>query len=249
MKNLAYIFLFLTQALLGQPAFEKGNEQYRQGQYGEATATYESILKENKESAELYFNLGNAYFKQKMAAPAIYNYEKALLLDPGNKDIEINLEYAQQLITENIDPVVQPGFAGFMDGISGLYHYDTWAWIAIIIAFATLLLFAGYYLTRKTALKRGFFAGMTVMIILLLASFIAGFYAKSVADGERPAIVFSDMVQVKTDPSAQAQDAFILHAGIKVYVLETKEQWQKVRMPDDSVGWIPSGAIKEVKAP
>ncbi len=247
MKNLAYLLLVLSQALFAQSAFEKGNEQFRQGQYGQASATYESILKENKESAELYFNLGNAYFKQEKVAPAIYNYEKALLLDPGNEDIEINLGYARELITDNIEPVAQPGFAGFMDGLSGMYHYDTWAWIAVVCAFLILLLFGGYYLARKTALKRSFFAGASLISIVLLISLVAGYYSKSETAGERPAIVFSDMVQVKAQPSAQSDDAFMLHAGVKVYVLETKEQWQKVQLPDYSVGWIPSEAIKELK--
>ena len=246
MKNLAYILLFLTQALFAQDAFEKGNEQFRQGQYGQAIATYEGILKGGQESAELYFNLGNAYFKQEQVAPAIYNYEKALLLDPGNKDIEINLGYARVLITDNIESVAQPGLSGFMSGLSGMYHYDCWGWIAIVCAFLTLALFAGYYFTKKTGLKRGFFAGMTLMAVILLFCLTAGFHAKSEADSEHPAIVFSEMVQVKAQPSAQGDDTFILHAGIKVNVLETKEQWQKVRMPDDSEGWVPSEAIKQL---
>lgn len=246
MKNLAYILLFLTQALFAQGAFEKGNEQFRQGQYSQAITTYENILNDGQESAELYLNLGNAYFKQEQVAPAIYNYEKALLLDPGNEDIEINLGYARERITDNIETVAQPGLGGFMDGLSGIYHYDSWGWIAITCAFLTLALFAGYYITKKTALKRGFFAGMTLMAVVLLLSLIMGFYAKSEAYNEHPAIVFGNIVQVKAQPSAQGDDTFILHAGIKVYVLETKEQWQKVRMPDDSEGWVPSEAIKQL---
>lgn len=247
MKNLAYILLFLTQALFAQDAFEKGNEQFRQGQYGQAIATYESILGEKRESPEVYFNLGNAYFKQEQLAPAIYNYEKALLLDPGNEDIEINLGYARERITDNIEPVAQPGFGGLMDGLSGMYHYDSWGWIAVVCAFLTLAFFAGYYITKKTTLKRGFFAGMALVSVVLLLSLIMGFYAKSEVDSEHPAIVFSDIVQVKAQPSAQGDDTFILHAGIKVYVLETKEQWQKVRMPDDSEGWVPSETIRTLK--
>jgi len=246
MKNLAYILLFLTQALFAQDAFDSGNEQFRQGQYPQAAATYEGIIKGGQESAELYFNLGNAYFKQEKIAPAIYNYEKALLLDPGNKDIEINLGYARERITDNIETVAQPGLGGSMSGLSGMYHYDSWGWIAIVCSFFTLALFAGYYITKKTALKRSFFAGMAVMAVMLLLSLIAGFYARSVVDDEHPAIVFSDMVQVKAQPSAQGDDTFLLHAGIKVYVLETKEQWQKVRMPDASEGWVPSEAIRQL---
>lgn len=246
MKNILYIFLFLSQAVFAQSAFEKGNEQYRQGQYSQAAASYESVLREKKESAELYFNLGNAYLKLEKVAPAVYNYEKALQLDPGNRDIEINLGYAHQLITDNIEPVAQPGFAGMIESLSGTYHFDTWAWIAVTCAFLSLLLFSGYYMARKTMLKRSFFAGMSVMLVILILSLITAFHAKSEMESQHPAIVFSDMVQVKTDASQGAQDAFILHAGVKVYVLESKGQWQKVQLPDDTVGWIPSGAIKEL---
>ncbi len=246
MKNIIYLLLFLTHAVLAQPAFEKGNEQYRHGQYSEAAATYESILKDNKESSELYFNLGNAYFKQEKVAPAVYNYEKALLLDPGNRDIEINLRYAQQLITENIEPVAQPGFAGMINNFSGTYHYDTWGWMAVISAFGCLLLFSGYYITRKSGLKRAFFVEMSVVSVILVISLAAGFYARSEAKHDRAAIVFSNMVQVKTEPSANAQDAFILHEGVKVYVIGIREQWDKVQLPDGTVGWIPAEAVKEI---
>ncbi|WP_294823436.1 tetratricopeptide repeat protein [uncultured Flavobacterium sp.] len=244
MKNVAYLLLFLAQALFAQPLFEKGNELFRQGQYEQAAATYETIIKNGQESAELYFNLGNTYFKQEKVAPAIFNYEKSLLLDPGNNDIEINLGYARQLITDNIEAVAQPGLAGFVNGLSGMYHYDTWAWIAVAFAFVCLGLFAGYYITKKTALKRVLFTGVIMAVIIVLASLIAGFYAKSTAGNEHPAIVFARMVQVKTQPSAQGDDAFIVHAGVKVHILETKEQWQKVQLPDESVGWVPSESIR-----
>ncbi|HEY0092423.1 MAG TPA: tetratricopeptide repeat protein, partial [Flavobacterium sp.] len=81
MKHALFILLLICQFAVGQSAFEKGNELYRKEQYESAVAAYESVLKTNKHSAELYFNLGNAYYKLNRVAPAIYNFEKALLLN------------------------------------------------------------------------------------------------------------------------------------------------------------------------
>lgn len=246
MKNILYIFLFATQALFAQDAFDKGNTQFKQGRYEEAAASYESILKGNEESAEVYFNLGNTYYKLGKTAPAIYNYEKSLLLDPGNRDIEVNLGYANDLVTDNIEPVAKVGFAGMMDSIAGNYHYDTWAWTAVLAAFITVGFFAGYYFSGSAKVKRLLFVGMSISVIVLITGLVSAFFVKSVVESEHPAIVFSTMAQVKAEPTAASPETFLLHEGVKVYVTGTKGTWKQVRLPDESVGWVDASAIKEL---
>ena len=93
MKNILFLFLLSTQIFFAQ-SFEKGNKSYQKGNYKEAIVHYERILKGKKQSAELFFNLGNCYYKLNKVAPAIYNFEKALLLNPNDKDIQNNLKFA-----------------------------------------------------------------------------------------------------------------------------------------------------------
>lgn len=248
MKNLLYIIsLFIFTQSWAQAGFEKGNELYTQGKFKEAAQSYESILKSGQESAEVYFNLGNAYYKLDSVAPAIYNYEKALLLRPNYKDAAINLGYAQKMTIDNIEAVPQVGFSKMLYNFTSAYHYNQWAWAAVIWAFGFLILFIGYYLTGRTLFKRIFFIGMFIALLAILLSIFSAVYVKSALEDERPAIVFSEVVSVKSEPLQNADDAFILHEGTKVYVTETLDNWKKITLANDTEGWIPAGAIKELK--
>ncbi|TRW22729.1 tetratricopeptide repeat protein [Flavobacterium zepuense] len=246
MKNLAYILLFLTQLLAAQ-SFDKGNALYRKADYNGASQEYEGILKQGKESAEVYFNLGNAYYKLDKVAPSIYNFEKALLLNPGYKDAEVNLTFANKMVIDDIKATPKVGFGKIVHNLTGSYHYDTWAWIAVSFSAFFLALFLGYYLAGTTLLKRIFFVGMFVVLLGIVLNIIAAVYVKSHDSRQNPAIVFAEVVSVKGEPNAKSQDAFILHEGTKVNVTETVDNWKKIVLADDSVGWIDAGAIKELK--
>ena len=246
MKNLAYILLFLTQLLAAQ-SFDKGNELYRTGNYAAAAAQYEGILKQNKESAEVYFNLGNAYYKMNKVAPAIYNYEKALQLEPGNNDIKVNLGFAHKMVIDDIKEVPKVGFSKMVDDLTSIYHHDTWAWIAVAFSVLFFLFFLGYYLAGTTLLKRIFFVGMFIALLIIVVAIFSAVFVKAQEAKERPAIVFDEVVSVKNEPNPNSNDAFILHEGTKVNVLETLDNFKKVELADESVGWIASSAIKEIK--
>ena len=246
MKNLAYILLFLTQVAFAQ-SFDKGNELYRKGDYAGAVQQYEGILKEKNESAEVYFNLGNAYYKLDKVAPAIFNYEKALQLNPGNKDTEVNLGYAQKMVIDEIKAVPKVGFSKMLYSVTGNYHYDTWAWVAISFSVFFLLLFLGYYLAGSTWLKRVFFTGMFLAILGIIISILAAAFVRSQDAKQHPAIVYAEVIAVKAEPSSKSRDAFILHEGTKVNVTETVDSWNKIVLPDDSVGWIEKSAIRALK--
>ncbi|MFC4816198.1 MULTISPECIES: tetratricopeptide repeat protein [unclassified Flavobacterium] len=247
MKNLVYLFLLLTQSFWAQEAFDAANSLYQQSKYVEAASTYEGILQTQKESAELYFNLGNCYYKLKKVAPAIYNYEKALMLNPGDAEIENNLRFAQGMTIDEITETPKVGFAKIiLDFTSGL-HFDTWAWIAVIMSFFVFLTFAGYYLASETKTKRIFFFAMLFSFFMVAISLISGFSEKHKLDNERPAIVFEKEVIVKSEPNAAAQKAFILHEGTKVYILENIGNYRKIQLSDQKEGWIAKSAIKELK--
>ncbi|KGO85697.1 BatE protein [Flavobacterium rivuli WB 3.3-2 = DSM 21788] len=248
MKKLLYIVLLLvtTQAAFAQ-SFDKGNELYRKGDYAGAAQQYEGVLKQKQESSELYFNLGNAYYKLDNVAPAIFNYEKALQLNPGNKDTEVNLSHAQKLVIDDIKQAPKVGLSKMLYGITGTYHYNTWAWVAVSFSGFFILLFLGYYLVGTTLLKRIFFTGMCLAVLCSLFSILAAAFVRSQEAGQNPAIVYAEVVSIKSEPSASAKDAFILHEGTKVNIKETVGNWSKVVLADDSVGWVEKDAIRALK--
>lgn len=241
------LVLFFSAIVSAQGVFERGNAAYRKGDYQAAVDAYESILRSKKESPELYFNLGNAYYKMHRVAPAIYHYEKALLLHPDDRDIRENLEFARKLAIDDIRAVPKVGFAKMTSDLAGWFHYDSWAWIAVGGAFVFLLLFIGYYFSSASLRKRLFFVGMFASLFVIGVACASAAFGRSVYRHDRPAIVFQEVAEVKAEPKADAQDAFVLHEGTKVHVLEELEGWKKIELPDESTGWIDSGAIREIK--
>jgi tetratricopeptide (TPR) repeat protein len=247
MKNVIYILLLLSQTFWAQSVFDKGNEHYRKGNYQEAINAYESIIKGKKESCDLYFNLANSYYKLNQIAPAIYYFEKALLIRPNDKDIQNNLKFAKNSTIDDIKTVEKVGFERALRNFTELVHYNTWGYISVGMSVLFLLFFLGYYFSETSLAKRIFFLGMFVIPFLIVAAVGAAIFEKNLYETERPAIVFADVISVKNEPRENATDAFILHEGTKVFVLETIENWKKIQLTDETEGWILSEAIKELK--
>jgi tetratricopeptide (TPR) repeat protein len=247
MKNIFYLLLFISQVFFAQTGFEKGNDLYKNGKYELAAKEYESVLVAKKESAQLYFNLGNCYYKLQKTAPAIYNYEKALVLDPNNKEALNNIKFAQKRTIDEIKVIPKVGFGKLLRDFTGIYPFDTWAYISIGFAVLFLFFFIGYYFSQTGVIKRIFFVGMFIVLLFVLMSVAAAFFEKSHFDNERPAIVFAEATDVRSEPQSASSSIFILHAGTKVYVEETLDSWKKIQLTDGTEGWIESKAIKEVK--
>jgi tetratricopeptide (TPR) repeat protein len=247
MKNLLYILLLTTQVFFAQNGFENGNALYQKGKYQEAITAYESVFRTKKQSAELYFNIGNCYYKLNKVAPAIYNYEKALLLNPTDAEIQNNLKFAQKLQIDDIKTVEKVGFNKLIQDFTNTFHYNTWGGIAVGLSIVFLLFFVGYYFSQITVSKRLFFFGMFFVMLLLIVSVAAAIFEKNQYNNDQPAIVFSEIVSVKSEPKNGATDAFVIHEGTKVYVIESLDNWDKIQLTDGNEGWIQSSAIKRLK--
>ena len=247
MKNILYLFLLSTQIFFAQSGFEKGNALYAKGNYSEAAVAYESVLNSNQHSAELYFNLANTYYKLNKVAPSIYYYEKALVLNPKDQESLNNLKFAHKKTIDEIKVIPKVGFAKLVRDFTGIYNYNTWGWATVGLATLFLLFFIGYYFLEITVWKRAFFVGMFIAILVLLITASSAIFEKRYFDTEKPAIVFAEMANVKSEPRDGGKSLFLLHEGTKVYVEEVIGKWKKIQLTDGTEGWIESSAIKEVK--
>jgi tetratricopeptide (TPR) repeat protein len=247
MKILLYIILLTSHVFFAQKGFENGNSLYQKGKYQEAIKAYETELAANKQSAELYFNIGNCYYKLNKVAPSIYNYEKALLLNPDDTEIQNNLKFAQKLQIDDIKTVEKVGFNKVIQDFTNTFNYNTWGGITVGLSILFLLCFVGYYFSQITVSKRLFFVGMFSVLLLLLVSVAAAIFEKNQFNNDQPAIVFSEVASVKSEPKVGAADAFMLHEGTKVYIVETLDNWNKIQLTDGNEGWIENNAIKRLK--
>lgn len=242
-----YIILFFANTIFAQNYFEKGNDFYKKDQFKEAIESYELALKSNEQSSELYFNLANAYYKINAIAPSIYNYEKALLISPNDPEILNNLKFAKNRLIDEIKETPQVGFGKLLQNFTSNFHFDTWAYLAVTMGFLLIGCFVGYYFSAFAKTKRLFFSGFTIALILMICCISAGFYEKSIFDNERPAIIFSEEIDLQNEPKLAANVVVKLHEGTKVYVIETLDNWKKVTLQDGTLGWLPSNVIKEIK--
>jgi len=180
-------------------------------------------------------------------APAIYNYEKALVLNPDDTEIANNLKFAQKMQIDEIKVIPTVGFSKMVHDFASIFHYNTWAWISVGFSTLFLLCFMGYYFSKLTMTKRIFFFGMFGLLLLLLVSVSAAISEKNDFDNEKPAIVFAEMVLIKSEPQKASNTVFTIHEGTKVFIKETLENWRKIQLTDGTEGWIEKTAIKEVK--
>ena len=250
MKNYLYILFLISSTVFATDVsnpFQDGNVQYNDGKYQAAITSYESVLANGQQSAELYFNLGNCYYKLHQVAPAIYNYEKALQLNPNDTEIQTNLEFAQKMTIDDIKVIPKVGFHKLISDFTSIYTYDTWAWIAIVLSFLFLASFMGYYLSPTAFKKRIFFTVMFVVFIGILMSVASGISEKNRITTEKFAIVFAERTSLKGEPKASAAETMLLHEGTKVVVLESIANWKKVQLTDETTGWIEENAIKELR--
>lgn len=247
MKKIILIFLFITQILVAQKSFEKANALYQKGNYEQAISEYESVLAGKQHSSELYFNLGNCYYKLNKVAPAIYNYEKALMLNPDDLETQNNLRFAQKMTIDEIKEIPKVGFTKTLHNLTSTFHYNTWAWISVVLSAVFLLFFIGYYLSQKSLYKRIFFFGMFVLFFLLFSCVFIAITEKNTFDNENPAIIFAEIVVVKSEPQRASTTTFTLHEGTKVFIVGTMEGWKKIELTDGTEGWVEKDAIKEIK--
>ena len=226
--------------------FEKANEAYNAGNYPEAVSRYAEVLKNGEESAELYFNLGNAHYKLNNIAESVYNYEKALLLDPADKAIQNNLEFANNMVIDDIKAVPKSGLSNFVTNAIRIFSFNGWAWIAIagVVIFAVLFLL--YYFSIASKWKRLFFTVAITAVVVSFISLIFAFHLKNVTQNNEFAIVFAEEVPVRNEPNLRGNEIFLLHEGTKVQILNTFQDWVQLELVNGSSGWMLGSELKKL---
>ncbi len=250
MKNILFIlvsFLTLTVSAQNNALFDKATEAYNVGEYQKAVDSYLEILDNGKHSVELYYNLGNAYYKLNQVAPSIYYYEKALLLNPNDNEIKNNLGYAQNMTLDAIDKMPTTGLSKIYDSIIGTLSYDQWAYVSIVFMVLFVLLYIAFYYFHYSSRKRLAFIFSIISLLIMITSVVFAFLQYNKFKADQPAIVFAKEASVKAEPNKRGLEAFALHEGTKVIVMEELNDWKKIRISDGTTGWIQAEDIKILK--
>lgn len=226
--------------------WEKANALFTAGEYQKAIDAYEQILLSGQESAKLYFNLGNAYYKAGNMNNAILNYERAKILAPGDEDIDFNLKVANQFVVTRIEELPKPFFTRTWNKLTNLFSTDKWA-SASLISFLLFLTLLGLYLFGKNINVRRIAFWMGVLM-LVISFFSYGFAAKQkkLITNRNMAIVFCPRVTVKSSPSQSGTDLFLIYEGLKVEITQKIEKWNEIKLADGNKGWLPDSCIVKI---
>ncbi|QLE01334.1 tetratricopeptide repeat protein [Galbibacter sp. BG1] len=247
-----YLFIVFTCVSIfamaqNEALFKKGNDFYNEGKYQKAIDAYLEVSENNEHSAALYYNLGNSYYKLNQIAPSIYYYEKALLLDPNDQDIQNNLQFAKNMTIDAIDVMPQTGIDKIFENFVGKLSYQTWAVLAIVAMVAFVVLFLLYYFSAYSSKKRIFFGLSILFVIISLASLGFAYQQQGLELNKQPAIIFAKETSVMSEPNMGSSEVFKLHEGTKVNVLEVLGEWKKIKLADGKIGWLPNNDLKEIK--
>ena len=244
---LLLLLFSMAQALMAQDHkvnLDSANAAYARGDFENAITLYESIIQEGYVAAQLYYNLGNAYYKVNEIASAILNFERAKKIDPVDEDIDYNLSLAKLRTVDKIETIPTFFISDITEDLSNKYSVDKWATIGGAAIWISMILFAVFVVATSTGLRKLFFwSGLLIMLVGIASMTMAHKKYNSVFE-LREGIVFSPSIVAQSAPGDNGNDLFVLHEGTKVSVSEEIGDWSKIKLSDGSIGWLPVNTIK-----
>ena len=225
--------------------WKKAEELYAAKQYVEAADVYADMFQYG-ESAALYYNYANALYKSNQLGLAILNYERALRLDPTNEDVKFNLEFANKMKTDKIEPLERFFLSEWMESLGRLLTSNQWAYASIISFIVALVLVLLYLFGKKVWLRKLSFFSALFLLVFSIFTMVYAFQIKDYIENNPEAIVLAGSVSVKSSPDDSGTEVFVIHEGTKVNVLSTLSTWSEVRLADGNVGWLQSSTIEKI---
>jgi len=226
--------------------FDNANKLYLDKNYDAAIKEYQSILNNGYENGAVYFNLGNAYFKSGHLAEAILNYERARRLMPDDDDLQFNLQLANVQLKDKVDAIPQLFVYRWLESLLTIVPLETMIWMIYGLFLLTLVLFSLFLFAKTYQQKRSFLLS-GIVCSLFLAIGVVNFIVESYSESNNEyAIVMTDVANIKSAPDNSGNDLFVLHQGLKVQVLDHVNNWEKIRLADGKIGWIPEQEIETI---
>ncbi len=224
----------------------RANRAYDHQQYDTAVNLYQQVLKMGWVSPKVYFNLGDAYFRLKDMPSAILYFEKAKKLDPNDEDIRYNLTLANSMIPDKIEKVPEMFLKRWWNYFYEMFDADTWA-VLSLVSFALFVILAGVFILShgRGMRKLSFFAGLLMLLVSVAAFGLASqkaYYLKH----HNEAIIFTPTITAKSSPTPNSVDLFVIHQGTKVRLLDEVDGWEKIRLQNGSIGWLPKNSMKTI---
>ncbi len=253
MRNLKLIVCFITlfyinllQGINFKTLADSAFIHYKNGNYNQSIELYKTIEDSGYTSAYMYYNMGNAYFRLNQIARAILYYERALLLNPNDADIQHNLKYVNTFVSDKINELPVPFYIIWYKDFTQIFSANTWAWFSIVLFLVILILIYINFLTTSAFISKLIKFITTVLFILWIVSISATYSSYHRLTSHNYAIIIDDTVEIKSSPDDNSTSLFVLHEGTKVYIKETFEDWAEIKIADGNTGWIKIKSIERI---
>jgi len=220
--------------------FYKASRLYEETKYDEAALEYSRIRKEGFESGNLYYNLGNCYFKKGVLGKAILNYERAKRLIPRDRDLESNYKYAQSLIKGEINKPARIWIVRVINNFFDQFTVDGISMLLSVIYILLILTIGASRIFKVSKIK--FAVGLSALTAFFVIS--AVFLYGRISFLEKEGIIIEEKVDAKFEPFDKAVKHFTFHEGMKVFVISSKDEWYKVKRLDGRAGWIKKSQLE-----
>ncbi|MGX1024379.1 SH3 domain-containing protein [Flavobacterium sp. CS20] len=249
MKIIVSILCFalsLSVTAQNDSIFSQANDAYADGNYKEAQRLYQNILKNGQASSELYFNLGNTYYKLEDLANSIYYYEKALKLNPKDKSIQNNLAFAERMRLDQFKRLPDSEVDKTLDDFITTFSIDTWSIIGIVFLCISALCFGVFLLFKRTFVKRLAFGICIAFLLLSGGSFAMAQLQLQRVKSSVYGIIFQEEKALLEEPNPKSNTLFQLHEGTKIKILDQFRSFYKVELPDGTMGWMTTENVKKI---
>lgn len=255
MKPIRPILLFLLALSIFQSPLsaqeplqraQLADSAYRIADYEQAASLYEEVLASGFASPDLYYNLGNTYYRLDRFGLAILNYERALRLRPGMSDARDNLALANSHTVDRIAELPRLFVVNWYIALITRISPSSWRVITLLFFILCLAAVTVIALSRNVTLRKSALAVAIAAAVLFILSLLLMIASTSHFNARAEAIVMEPSVTVKSSPEHQSADKLILHEGTKVTISETLSGWHKITLSDGTTGWCESSAIEQI---
>jgi tetratricopeptide (TPR) repeat protein len=242
-------FIFLISLILfcfplsSNPLLEKAEKAYDSKHYKEAIEAYEKLVKEGFRSYQLYFNLGNSYYRNNELGKAIYYYELARKLDPDDEDVKINLAIASSKTIDKIDAKENFFITAVKTNLLSSFSTAAWGWCSIIFIFLASVFFFIFVNSVRVSFKRMSFALSGIFFIGFIIIYSLGYSAVRATKENKFAIITAHETRIMNEPTRSATGKFSLHEGTRVKVIENNGDWLLIRLDNGNEGWVRSADV------
>ena len=255
MKNIIYTLLLLVMPFMATAQEAKtaeyskalGDSAYSQARYDDAIRIYEAVIAKDGGSVELYYNLGNSFFRNNMVGKAILNYERALRISPTDKDTKANLEYALTMTKDEVAEQYELFLTAWFKAIVNTMGITAWAVIGVVAFILLLLSLLLFFFNSKTGIRKTALVFVIFSFFVTIFANIAATHIYNYMNNDSEAIVMREEAYLKSTPDNSGTELVKIHEGRKVKIIDdTMREWKEVELEEGTVGWLPAAAIERI---